>query len=228
MRGQDVSALPGLTVIQSGSRTVGWLVPLRQASAERIVEAVRLVEEDMAARTPEQEAEIDAALRDHGIKWGGRDQAPVPHSFNPAAFAIQAVTKGEGTLKERQISKDDALVLCRRAEGHFFDHKAAAIAGAKLQKIVVAFANADGGEVVVGIAEDKDEPDPNKRWGGKATTEDFNGLLQAIHVLNPSVDVSYEFLKCDTWDTFALHIFVERSADVNKTADGKVYQRSGA
>ncbi len=131
-------------------------------------------------------------------------------------------------MKERQISEDDALVLCRRVEGHFFDRKSAAIAGAKLQKIVVAFANADGGEVVVGIADDEDEPDPAKRWGGRATIEDFNGLLQAIHVLNPSVDVRYEFLKCNSWETFALHIFVERSADVNKTGDGKVYQRSGA
>ena len=131
-------------------------------------------------------------------------------------------------MKERQISKSDALVLCQRVEGHFFDRKSAAIAGAKLQKIVVAFANADGGEVAVGIADDDDEPDPVKRWGGKATIEDFNGLLQAIHVLNPSVDVRYEFLKCNSWDTFVLHIFVERSGDVNKTGDGKVYQRSSA
>ncbi|MCJ2110497.1 putative DNA binding domain-containing protein [Methylobacterium sp. E-025] len=131
-------------------------------------------------------------------------------------------------MKERQISEADALVLCKRAEGHFFDRKAAAISGQKLQKIVVALANADGGEVVVGIADDKDEPDPTKRWGGFQTVEDFNGFLQAIHTLNPSVDARYEFLKHDTKGTVALHIFVERSADVNKTSDGKVYQRSGA
>lgn len=131
-------------------------------------------------------------------------------------------------MKEREISEADALVLCKRAEGHFFDRKAAAITGQKLQKIVVAFANADGGEVIVGITDDKDEPDPTKRWGGLATAEDYNGLLQAIHSLNPSVDARYEFLKHDTKGTIALHIFVERSADVNKTSDGKVYQRSGA
>ena len=131
-------------------------------------------------------------------------------------------------MKERQISEADALVLCKRAEDHFFDRKAAALSGQKLQKIVVAFANADGGEVVIGIADDKDEPDPSKRWNGYATVEDYNGLLQALHTLNPSVDVRYEFLKHDTKGTIALHIFVERGADVNKTADGKVYQRSGA
>ncbi len=131
-------------------------------------------------------------------------------------------------MKERQISEDDALALCRRPEGHFFDRKAAAISGQKLQKIVVAFANADGGEVVVGIADDKDEPDPTKRWAGYKTIEEFNSHLQAIHQLNPSVDARYEFLKSDARDTFVLHVFLERSADVNRTADGKVYQRTGA
>lgn len=131
-------------------------------------------------------------------------------------------------MKERQISEHDALALCQRAEGHFFDRKAAAISGQKLQKIVVAFANADGGEVVVGIADDKDEPDPKKRWGGNKTVEQFNGLLQAIHQLDPSVDARYEFLKSDARDTFVLQVFIERSADVNKTADGKVYQRASA
>lgn len=131
-------------------------------------------------------------------------------------------------MKERQITTSAALALCSRTEGHFFDRKSAAISGQQLQKIVVAFANADGGEVVVGIADDKDEPDPAKRWGGKATIEEFNGLLQAIHQINPSVDVRYEFLRIDSDDRFVLHIFVERSADVNRTAEGKVYQRAGA
>ncbi len=54
-------------------------------------------------------------------------------------------------MKERQISKVDALVLCQRAEGHFFDRKAAEISGTKLQKLVVAFANADGARSSSGL-----------------------------------------------------------------------------
>ena len=131
-------------------------------------------------------------------------------------------------MKEHEISESDLLALSERTEGHFFDRKATAISGQKLQKIVVAFANADGGEIVVGIADDKDEPDPKKRWNGHRTVEQFNGHLQAIHQLNPSVDARYEFLKTDSRDTIVLHVFLERSADVNKTADGKVYQRAGA
>ena len=53
--------------------------------------------------------------------------------------------------------------------------------------------------------------------------EDFNGLLQAVHNLSPSVDVRYELLRNASLNTYAMRLFVERSADVNKTADGKVY-----
>ena len=54
-------------------------------------------------------------------------------------------------MKELTITEDEAFALCTRTEDHFFDRKAGALSGAKLQKIVVAFANADGGEAVVGV-----------------------------------------------------------------------------
>ncbi|WP_243369998.1 ATP-binding protein [Microvirga solisilvae] len=131
-------------------------------------------------------------------------------------------------MRTSKISEADALTLSNRSEDHFFDRKAAKISGKKLQKIVVAFANADGGEVVVGIADDGDEPNPANRWQGLGTVEDYNGLLQALFSLNPAVDVRYEFLECDTKPGYVLRMFVERGADVNKTDDGSVYQRFGA
>lgn len=131
-------------------------------------------------------------------------------------------------MKERLVSPEEAIVMSSRPEDHFFDRKAAAISGKKLQKIVVAFANADGGEVVIGVADDDDEPDPAKRWRGLGKIEDFNGLLQAIHELQPSVDVRYEFLKNSGSNTFVLQMFVEKGAEVNKASDGSVFQRRGA
>ena len=53
------------------------------------------------------------------------------------------------------IDHDDAMNLCEKMEDHFFDRKAFEIKPAKIQKIAVAFANADGGEFVVGIADIK-------------------------------------------------------------------------
>jgi len=129
-------------------------------------------------------------------------------------------------MKEQSITVEEALRLSSRAEDHFFDRKAPGLGGVKLQKLVVAFANADGGELIIGIADDKEEADPAKRWRGLAAIEDFNGLLQAVHTLNPPIEARYEFLKHA--NAYALRMFVERSADVNKTSDGKVYQRFGA
>lgn len=131
-------------------------------------------------------------------------------------------------MKVREITEKEALELSTRAEDHFFDRKAIQLSGKKLQKIVVAFANADGGEVALGIADDSDEPDPVKRWAGAPSVEDFNGFLQSIFSLDPAVDVRYEILSCPGRNGLVLRIFVERGAEVNRTADGTVYQRYGA
>ena len=78
-------------------------------------------------------------------------------------------------MQTKSLSKADAMALAQRAEDHFYDRKAAAIKGAKLQKVAVAFANSDGGEVYIGIADDKDEVlrlvqntlPPGANWDGR-------------------------------------------------------------
>lgn len=77
-------------------------------------------------------------------------------------------------MKRKVLSLIEALDLSDRAEDHFFDKKALGLSGAKVQKIAVAFANADGGEFVIGIDDDRSEQDPNRRWKGAASIEEFN------------------------------------------------------
>lgn len=81
-------------------------------------------------------------------------------------------------MEIRPISNEDAFEICARQEGHFFDRKALEIKGAGVQKIAVAFANADGGEFIIGVIDDDAEPDPNKRWRGASKIEKFNSHLQ--------------------------------------------------
>ncbi len=66
-------------------------------------------------------------------------------------------------MHTRTISVEEALDLSIREESHFYDRKASAVSGKKVQKIGVAFANADGGEFVIGIADDEDERNPPER-----------------------------------------------------------------
>jgi len=131
-------------------------------------------------------------------------------------------------MKIVEISESDALDLCSREESHFFDRKASAIKGNKVQKIAVAFANADGGEFVIGIADDKDEEDPTNRWNGVSKIEDLNGHLQNLFEINPNIDLRYEILKCAGKSGYTLRVLIEKSSAVHKTSDNTVYQRYGA
>ena len=54
----------------------------------------------------------------------------------------------------RTITEDEANDFAKREESHFFDKKSASIKGKKVQKISVAFANADGGDLLQLAASD--------------------------------------------------------------------------
>jgi len=95
----------------------------------------------------------------------------------------------------REINDIEALYYCTEDEGDFFDRKAFEIKPAALQKIVVAFANSDGGDVLVGITDEKHEEEPLKRWVGRDSREAYNQHLEALVSLNPTVDFKYVFLK---------------------------------
>jgi ATP-dependent DNA helicase RecG len=131
-------------------------------------------------------------------------------------------------MQVKTISADDALAVASRQEDHFFDRKAAAIKGAKLQKGAVAFANSDGGEIFVGVADSDDEPDPPKRWQGVPNIEDFNQLIQALSEVQPALPMELAFLRADGAPHYVLHVQLEKSQSVHKTSDGTVYERRGA
>ena len=50
-------------------------------------------------------------------------------------------------LQKQIISLEEASKIIADEESHFLDFKSKDISGSKLQKSVVAFANADGGEI---------------------------------------------------------------------------------
>lgn len=131
-------------------------------------------------------------------------------------------------MEVQEISADDALAICTRMESDFFDRKAFGLAPKKAQKIAVAFSNADGGEFVIGIADDRDQPAPQKRWSGAPEIEDFNDILQSLYSLNPSLDFKHDYLVTESFPGIVLRVFVSRSSSVCKTSDNTVYQRQGA
>lgn len=129
---------------------------------------------------------------------------------------------------ERTITVEELVQLAKQEESHFFDKKAADISGKKVQKVAVAFANADGGEFIIGIADEGHEPDPRQAWRAADSLEALNGHLQAIFEVQPALDVRYEVLTCVDESGHGLRVTIEKSSEVHKTGDGTVYQRYGA
>lgn len=110
-------------------------------------------------------------------------------------------------------------------EGHFYDMKSKAISPAKLTKSLSGFANADGGELYVGI----DEHNGVFTWNGFADEESANGHLQIFEQLFPLGDgFKYEFLLSNSHPGVVLHIIVLRSASIRTASDGVVYLRRSA
>lgn len=131
-------------------------------------------------------------------------------------------------MERVRLSKEEASKLIQQDEDHFFDHKALAISGRGVQKITTAFANSDGGDLIIGIKDSKEEPDTSKRWDGAARVEEFNGHLQALAEVQPAVNFEYTVLEADEYNGFALRVRVEKGHAVHKTADNSVYVRVGA
>ena len=113
------------------------------------------------------------------------------------------------------------------AEGHFRDLKAIEISPAKLTRTLCAFANAEGGELYVGIDELKSE---NRReWRGFANEETANGHIQAFESLFPlGSEFEYSFLSAPELPGVVLQATIHKTKGLRQASDGKVYVRRGA
>ncbi|GCL74644.1 hypothetical protein PN4B1_46140 [Paenibacillus naphthalenovorans] len=131
-------------------------------------------------------------------------------------------------MKTKIIKAEEALIYCKKMESYFFDRKAFGIQPRQIEKHAVAFANADGGELVIGIADDSEEADPINRWKGAKNYEDFNDYIQCLVRLNPSVNFRYTFLKCEDREGIVLLLNIEKGNQVHKTSDDSVYVRHSA
>lgn len=86
---------------------------------------------------------------------------------------------GKSRIARQRTSED---------ESHVFERKGLAVSGRQLQKIATAFANAD---LVIGIKDDKQQPDVSKRWDGARKLEDLNQHLQSLFDVKPTLDLRY-------------------------------------
>ncbi len=130
-------------------------------------------------------------------------------------------------MNVKEITKTEIDKILEREESHFFDFKAREVAPRQIEKICVAFANADGGEIIIGVSETGNTDIPVK-VEGFSDLESMNNVLQSVFSLNPPVGISYEFLKSPDFLGYLLLIRIEKGGSVYKTSDASVYVRQGA
>lgn len=125
------------------------------------------------------------------------------------------------------ISNAEVERLLAIEEGHFSDIKSLRIAPGKLTRSLAAFANAEGGEVFVGVEEDKSTG--VRTWLGFKDTEAANGHLQAFEALFPlGTEFTYEFLFNQVSDGLVLKVSIGKTRSIKRASDDVVYIRRGA
>jgi ATP-dependent DNA helicase RecG len=130
-------------------------------------------------------------------------------------------------IEKTTITVEQRDRILASEEGHFMDLKAAAIAPAKLTEAISAFANSDGGELFVGIGEDKTTG--RRNWSGFANQEAANGHLQIFEHLFPlGADFEYTFLECEKEQGLVLQVVIQKTRDIKRASDGHPYIRRGA
>ncbi|MFF6904992.1 ATP-binding protein [Streptomyces sp. NPDC012389] len=123
----------------------------------------------------------------------------------------------EKSVEGRTISRSEANSILARQESHFWDFKSSRSDGPTVQKISSAFANAEGGEFIVGI-EDAKTGSRIDRWQGFKTIEDANWVQQSlVDQADPPAPYDIEYLRVSGFEEsgWACLVTVQKSPDVH-------------
>lgn len=140
-----------------------------------------------------------------------------------AGIPLDASLLETKVLDSISIEEARCLTILKNDESHFLDFKSKDVSPSKLTRTICGLANADGGEIYIGI---EDNP---KKWRGFNDFEEANGHIQAFEELFPlGHGFIYEFLSCPSQPGYVLKVDVRKSHDVVIASDKKVYLRRGA
>ncbi|MDO7138891.1 RNA-binding domain-containing protein [Algibacter lectus] len=129
-------------------------------------------------------------------------------------------------MTTEKINSEEITTLLKLNEDHFNDFKSNRIKPSKLQETFVSFANADGGEIYVGI---EDKKVSTNRVIGFLEQESANDIISVLlEETSPSVEnVQIEFLKTEK-DGLILKINIPKSPKVHYTSNGDCFIRINA
>ncbi|MCY7817085.1 RNA-binding domain-containing protein [Bacillus haynesii] len=126
----------------------------------------------------------------------------------------------------RKPDPGEDLKLLTLKEDHFNDLKSKEIKPSKLQESFVAFANSDGGELYIGI---KDQKEEGERIVGFSNPEEANNIISVLlEDTKPSVEnIEIEYIDFESRG-LVLHISIPKSTQVHYTAQDDCFIRINA
>jgi ATP-dependent DNA helicase RecG len=129
----------------------------------------------------------------------------------------------------REVTGEERDRLLALEEDTFAELKAKEISPKKLSVTVSALANTAGGDLYVGIGESEFFGVKTRHWHGFKDQEEANGHIQSLEALFPlGAEYSYGFLRVPGSIGLVLHVAVQRTAQIAKAHNKKVYVRRGA
>lgn len=130
-----------------------------------------------------------------------------------------------GTVVTITTEQRDWIV--KYEEGQLGDVMAIEVEPSKMSQKVSAFANADGGEIWIGV--DEDRVTKRRGWRGFQTVEAANAHVEILdEVMHLGQGYSFEFLRHQSSRGVVLHIEVGKMRQIVYATNGKAYIRRGA
>ena len=131
-------------------------------------------------------------------------------------------------MEVRTIPPEDVDRILGAEEGHFIDLKAREIAPAKLSQSVSAFANTAGGEIFIGVAEQRTPDGKYTAWRGFPDQEAANAIIAVLEGMGAPRLTDINFISSDGQEGYLLHLLVQKSRQIVLATDGRAYVRRGA
>jgi ATP-dependent DNA helicase RecG len=129
--------------------------------------------------------------------------------------------------KIESLQSQEVCKVLKYQESAYLDFKGSEIAPAKLSRTISGLANSDGGEIYIGISEEKNTK--QTLWSGFKNPEAANPIFQTLEKLNPSGEYyKATFLKSDQYVGLVLHLIIFKSRSIIFATNGKPYIRRNA
>ena len=129
-------------------------------------------------------------------------------------------------MNTAHLSFSELQHLFASTQGYFSEFGGNNVSSQKLSESISAFANADGGEIILGIGINKSG---RRSWQGFDSAVEAQALAHSLALLVPNEkDCLFTLLSVEDYSGFLMQVEVAKNREIIKSIDGKIFVRRGA